>query len=121
MASIDPHRGIDALLRDQLARLRERGRATKSADANVRSRDAQRTQLLAARIAALDPADLDRKQKAVRLFLETELAREFGSTILNDPAFSGMLDAIHGQMRADAQVGQAMESLGDWLVSGKLA
>jgi hypothetical protein len=121
VTSIDPRHGIDALLRDQLARLREGGRVTKSADANARSQDAQRTQLLAARIAALDPADPDRKQKAVRIFLETELAREFGPAILNDPAFSGMLDAIHGQMRSDAQVGQAMESLGDWLVRGRLA
>ncbi|HEX7888953.1 MAG TPA: hypothetical protein VF522_06285 [Ramlibacter sp.] len=120
MTSIDPRRGIDALLRDQLGRLRERGRATKSGDIHARSQDAQANELLSTRLAALDPADPDRKQKAVLLFLESELAREFGPAILNDPAFSGMLDAIHGQMRADAQVGQAMESLGDWLVSGKL-
>ena len=120
MTSIDPGHQLDALLREQLARMRERGRTAKSGDASARSQDARGTQLLAARIAALDPADPDRKRKAVRLFLEAELAREFGPAILNDPAFSGMLETIHGQMRADTQVGQAMESLGDWLVSGKL-
>lgn len=120
MTSIDPRHRLDALLREQMARLRERARMAKPGPPTVRHRDVQATQLLAAQVAALDAADPDRKQKAVRLFLESELAREFGPAILNDPAFSGMLDAIHGQMRADAQVGQAMESLGDWLVSGKL-
>lgn len=118
MTSIDPRHRLDALLREQLARLRERAPAAKPGETTLRQRDAQATQLLAAQVAALDPADPDRKRKAVRLFLESELAREFGPAILNDAAFSGMLDAIHGQMRSDAQLGRAMDSLGEWLVSG---
>lgn len=118
MTSIDPRHRLDALLREQMTRLRERARAAQPGEPAVRHGEAQATQLLAAQVAALDPADPDRKQKAVRLFLESELAREFGPALLNDPAFSGMLDAIHGQMRADPQVGRAMESLGEWLVSG---
>lgn len=119
MTSIDPRHRLDALPREQMA-LRGRGRATKPGEAAVRQRETQATQLLAAQVAALDAADPDRKQKAVRLFLESELAREFGAAVLNDPAFSGMLAAIQEQMRADTQVGQAMESLGEWLVSGSL-
>ena len=120
MTSIDPRHRLDALLREQMARLRERARTAKSDAPAVRHRDVQATQLLAAQVAALDPADPDRKQKAVRLFLESELAREFGPAVLNDPAFSSMLAAIHEQMRADTQVGQAMENLGEWLVNGSL-
>lgn len=120
MTGIDPSHRLDALLREQLARLRERGRAAKPGEAAVRQRDTQSTQVLATRIAALDPADPDRMQKAVRLFLESELAREFGTAILNDPGFSGMLDAIQAQMNDDAQLAAATAALGELLVTGRI-
>lgn len=72
----------------------------------------------AQRIAALDPADPDRRRKAVRVVLELELARTFGAGLLNDPAFPGMLDAVQEQMQADAQTASAVHALGDLLLAG---
>jgi hypothetical protein len=72
----------------------------------------------ARRISALDPADPDRRRKAVRVVLELELARTFGASLLNDPAFPGLLDAVQAQMQADAQTASAVHALGDLLLAG---
>lgn len=73
------------------------------------------------RIRGIDPADPDRRRKAVRIHLESELAREFGQALLNDPGLPQMLDAIEQQMQEDPQVAAAVHALGDLLLAGKVA
>jgi hypothetical protein len=73
----------------------------------------------AQRIGSIEPTDPHRRQKAARIYLEAELIREFGSDLLNDPAFPQMLDAIQQQMQADAQTAAAVNALGDLLLAGK--
>lgn len=121
MTSIDPHVGLAALVQREMALLRQRrgmpaGAALgQAAEAKVPSAAATLSQ----RIRGIAPADPDARGKAVRIYLESELAREFGSAVLNDPEFPRMLDAIAEQMQQDAQVAAAVHALGDLLLSGK--
>jgi hypothetical protein len=72
---------------------------------------------MAQRIAAIDGAEPQRRRKAVRVLLEAELAREFGTALLNDPTLPQLLDAVQDQMQADAQLAEAVHALGDWLLA----
>ena len=114
MSLIDPRLPLASVLRAQLARVRERARTTgASAPAGVADATAA---TLPQRIQAIDPADPDRRRKAVRIYLESELAREFGTGVLNDPAFPQMVDAVQQQMQEDAQTAAAVQALGDLLL-----
>jgi hypothetical protein len=53
------------------------------------------------------------------MFLESELLREFGGELLNDPQFATMVDAVHRQMREDPQLARAAEALADVLLAGQ--
>jgi hypothetical protein len=120
MTLIDPRHAITAALREQLAALRERGRShAPPAVATARAQRHAVAGTLAQRIAAIAPADPDRRRKAVRLFVEARIAAELGEQLRNDPGFPRMLDAIQSRMQADAQVAAAVESLGEWLVAGR--
>ena len=117
MGVIDPRLPLASVLRAQLAGVRERARARPGAEAGRPSKDTA-TAVMAQRLAAIAPEDPDRRQKAVRIYLESELAREFGAGLLNDPAFPRMVDAVQQQMQDDAQTAAAMQALGDLLLAG---
>lgn len=118
MTTIDPRHSVPALpvrlasLRQELART---GRAASGAQASQADAPAA---VLAQRIAAIAQDDPERRRKAVRVVLEAELAREFGAPLLADPRCADMLDAIQQQMQQDPESARAVESLGDWLLSG---
>jgi hypothetical protein len=116
---IDPRSTLTAALREQVAALRVRSHGPAVAVA-ASTRPGQTAtamaSVLAQRIRGLDPADPDRPSKAVRLFLEGELVREFGDTLLDDPAFTEMVDAVEQQMRADREISATVDALGAWLV-----
>jgi hypothetical protein len=76
--------------------------------------------IMAQRLAAIAPEDPERRQKAVRIYLESELAHEFGAAVLNDPAFPQMVDAVQQQMQEDAQTAAAVQALGDLLLAGRV-
>lgn len=123
MTTIDPNQRLAAALQQQLAALRERAGAHGPRGAARASRVAA-PRLSAARLPQLqgiDPTDPDRHRKAVRCYLEGELAREFGSAVLNDPVFPQMLDAVQLQMQADAQTAAAVHALGEMLLARKAA
>ena len=104
----------------QLAALRERGRA-KGAPASTPtpSQHGRVSSTLAHRIQSIAPDDPDRRRKAVRLFLQAELLREFGAALLNDPQLGAMLDAVQEQMAQDEMTAAAVSALGDLLLAGK--
>jgi hypothetical protein len=121
MTTIAPHQRLAAALRDQLAALRQRGELQRLPGGHSAAPQAERAaagpaQVMAQRIRSIDPADPDRRQKAVRVFLESELAREFGAVVLSDSAFPAMLDAVQQQMQQDADTAAAVQALGDLLV-----
>lgn len=120
MTTIDPHQRLAAAL-EQLHALRERARAhpAHTAAPSARAPPATLSAATLQRLARIDAADPDRRRKAVRLFLEGELAREFGDGVANDPALPQMLDAVQEQMQADAQMAAAVRAVGDWLLAGR--
>lgn len=123
MTSIDPSQRLAAAVRQQLTSLRERGtgRSERSAPAALAPRGRHAvSSATAQRIEAIAPDDPDRPRKAVRIYLEAELAREFGARLLNDPAFPAMLDAVQQRMQEDEQMATAVDALGQLLASGKL-
>ncbi|MBK6005998.1 hypothetical protein JJB11_07810 [Ramlibacter ginsenosidimutans] len=117
MTTIDPRQSVPALpvrlasLRQELARTRRAGPRAQASDTDAPAA------VLAQRIAAIALDDPERRRKAVRLVLEAELAREFGAPLLGDPRCADMLDAIQQQMQRDPESAQAVDGLGDWLLS----
>jgi hypothetical protein len=121
LTTIDPSNPIALALRAQLAAVREQGRAKAGAAARDRPAELGRTTgALAQGIAAIAPDDPDRRRKAVRVFLQAEILREFGQSLLNDPQFGTMLDAVQEQMGQDEKTAAAVSALGDLLLAGQL-
>ncbi|MEJ8838612.1 hypothetical protein [Ramlibacter sp. AN1133] len=123
MTTIDPSRRLAAAVRTQSAAARERTVAPAAAGSPPRAAGRSPCTVSAAmaqRIAALAPQDPDRPRKAVRIYLEAELAREFGAGLLNDPEFPALLDAVQQRLQEDAQTGGAVEALGHLLLAGKV-
>lgn len=120
MTSIDPHHRLAVALQ-KTGSLQERKR-TAGASSGPASRAGSETaaQVLAQRLGSLDPADPQRREKAVRVYLESSLAREFGTDLLNDPAFTQMVDAVQSQMQEDPEIAAAMQAAADLLLSGTL-
>lgn len=122
MTTIDPRTQLAGALQAQLAAVRERAQAGPAAEAKSPAKGAAASSQAAAsamlqRLQAIARDDPERRRKAVRLFLESEFAREFGGELLNDPAFPQMLDAVQEQMQADAQTAAAVDALGDLLLA----
>ena len=123
MTTIDPSQRLAAAVRSQLAGVRER--AASKAGPGASPQAARRSPhtvsaAMAQRIAAIAPEDPDRPRKAVRIYLEAELAREFGTGLLNDPEFPALLDSVQLRMHEDAQTAGAVERLGGLLLAGKI-
>jgi hypothetical protein len=72
-------------------------------------RDVQRKIQL--RIRALDANDERRHSKAVRIFLEGVLRREFGDSMINDPAFYALIDDVQVAMESDPSVNVELRGL----------
>lgn len=123
MNTIDPRAQLAAALQAQLAAVRERGRVRQgSVKAPVAAPGAGvRAAGMAQRITAIDREDPDRRRKAVRIYLEAELAREFGAGLLNDPSLPQMLDAVQQRMQEDAATASAVAALGELLLAGRAA
>ena len=119
MTTIDPATQAALALQTQVTAWKERVRAKGAASAHAR--EANRGALsgtFAQRLQAIAPDDPQRARKAVRLFLQGELVREFGDALLNDPQLPTLLDAVQEQMAQDTQINSAVDALGAWLLSG---
>jgi hypothetical protein len=122
MTTIDPQQRLAAAMQSQLAALRDQARvrtggANKTAPAQAQTAHAANS-AATERIKSIAADDPDRRRKAVRVYLEGQIAREFGDALLNDPSFPTMLDAVQDQMQADAPTAAAVDALGDLLLSG---
>ena len=118
MNTIDSAPRLAAVLRQQVAAFRPtaawRAPSTQAGSAEA---PADIASVVARRIHAVAPDDPQRKQKAVRIFLESVLLHELGLALANDPAFPGMVDAVQAQMLADAKLASAVDELGDLLLA----
>lgn len=63
------------------------------------------------RIRALDVDDERRHSKAVRIFLEGVLRREFGDTMINDPAFYSLIEDVQLAMESDPGTNESLRGL----------
>jgi len=70
------------------------------------------------RIRALDAGDERRHGKAVRIFLEGVFRREFGDSMLTDPAFYALIDDVQSAMESDPEVNQTLHQLVKELAEG---
>jgi hypothetical protein len=121
LTTVDPSRQVALAMQAQLAALRERGRTQAGTPSQASSSQQGRIAgTLAQRVQAIAPDDPDRRQKAVRIFLQAELLREFGDGLLNDPQFGTLLDAVQEQMGQDEKTAMAVSALGDLLLAGKV-
>lgn len=118
MTTIDPRHSLVSALQSQLAPLRQRAGTRRAAAASHQGAAQAAAASMAQRLEAIAASDPDRRRKAVRVYLECELAREFGAAVLNDPLFAQMLDAIQDQMQQEAQVAAAVHALGELLLAG---
>lgn len=119
MTTIAPGHQLATLLPGAVAALQQRGQPA-GARAGKASGVPGRRGVPAAvlqRIAALAPDDPDRKRKAVRVFLESTLLREFGQKLVHDPAFPALVDAVQKQLDEDDQLARAAAQLGELLLS----
>jgi hypothetical protein len=134
MSSIDPSSALATYLRGQLGRLsavREPsvlGRPVSSqgktqvktsigserGDASAASEDL--ASFIARRVAAIDREAPDRRRKALRIFLESLLLKEWGNRLLNDPGFHQLVDGVQAQMESDACLRPLMEEAADRLL-----
>ena len=122
MTTIDPSSQVALALQSQVAAMKERGKTKGSAaQQTVATPHGTVSGTLAHGVRAIAPDDPNRRQKAVRLFLQAELVREFGDALLNDPQFGTMLDAVQEQMARDEKTAAAVSALGELLLAGKVA
>ncbi len=70
------------------------------------------------RIRALDAHDERRHGKAVRIFLEGVFRREFGDSMLTDPAFYALIDDVQLAMESDPKINQTLHKLVKELAEG---
>ena len=113
MTSIDPRHRLAATLQ-QVGGLQGRRRLT---GASSKAATQLAAEVLMQRLRALDASDPQRRHKAVRLYLESAFAGEFGNEVLNDPAFEQMVEAVQSQMQEDPEIAAAMEKAADLLLS----
>lgn len=119
MTTIDPGQRLAATLHAEVAALRERSASRAAAPAKAAARPrgpAGLSVLVAQRIAGIAPDDPQRRQKALRVFLETSLLQELGRSLIHDAAFPVMVDAVQSRMQADAQLARAAEELAGYLL-----
>lgn len=122
VTTIDPRMQLAAALQAQLAAVRDRARVPQRARAaGAAAPPGAQAAGLAQRMVAIDRGDPDRRRKAVRVYLESELAREFGAGLLNDPSLPQLLDAVQQRMQEDAAIAAAVEAVGDLLLAGSAA
>ncbi len=114
MTTIDPRQALLAAMQQQAARLRERSALPRTASTAATQSTASP---LAQRLQAIAPQDPQRHRKAARIYLESELAREFGADLVNDPAFTQMVDAVHEQMLQDPETAAALDAAGELLLA----
>lgn len=128
MSTIGPAPELALYLRSQLksmqpvvagARSRRTGSLSRGDATSTREKGRPADDLAAAmarRIAAIDPADPERRRKAFRVFLESLLLHEWGDQLLNDPGFHQLVDSVHAQMEGSPQLVSLIQEVADRLL-----
>lgn len=135
MTSIDPTSRLTALLLGQMRGLGVPARAKPEgvrpgrpkqtgADASRASgHHADLATILVRRIGGIQPDDVSRHSKTLRIFLEEILLNQLGQTghrhLLNDPAFHQMVTDVQHTMEADAELASCIAEATHLLLAGR--
>ena len=119
MTMIDPSHRLASLLRSQVRASGQRSAGSRQPVTHlpVGGSAPDMASLAAQRIQALAADDPQRKDKALRIFLETVLLQEFGGQLASDASFADMLHAVQEQMRADRHIAEAADELAAILIA----
>lgn len=120
MTSIDANQRLAALLRGQVFAYRQRATGQRRAGVPAEAGSAAAPDIatiVAQRIRGIPGDDPDRKNKALRIFLESVLLHELGQGLVNDPSFPDMVSAVQQQMQSDAQLSAAAAELSELLLT----
>src|SRR5262245_54524147 len=113
MTRIDDSGRLAALIRRQMATLRQGTTGTRRAGERRSASTAQApldlAALLAQRMDAIDPADPAGQHQAMRAFLEGALLQELGPELINDPAFHALVSEVHEQMQSNPDLARSMQ------------
>lgn len=121
MTSVDASQRLALLLRSKLPGFTgpaPKGVAGANAAHASKNQAGDLAGVVAQRIQALGKDDPDRRRKAFRIFLESLLLERLGPNLVQDSSFVAMVDAVQGQMEADAELAGAAAALGELLVTG---
>ncbi|HVZ46109.1 MAG TPA: hypothetical protein VHA82_20045 [Ramlibacter sp.] len=130
MTRLDAADQLAALMRVQIASLRQAANAKTSAKAGAKPNSPAKSPpatastktsadiaaLAAERIRGIAPDDPDRKRKALRAFLECVLREELGAALVSDPAFGRMMDHVQRQFESDPALASAAAQAADALL-----
>jgi hypothetical protein len=123
MNPVDPAARLAALMRSQVAALRRPAgvqQTSSSAAAKPRSGAAQQgadfASIVAQRMKTIEPNDPAREQKAIRIYLESVILAELGPSLVNDPAFSLLIEDVHAQMAGDPELARSLAQAADLLL-----
>lgn len=126
MSRLEPSDPLAALMRMQIQSLRQRGGASAADGKRDRppaagaarqdGRSDDLALLAAERIRGIRADDPHKKQKAVRVFLESVLLSELGAALVNDPGFGRMVDHVQQQFQDDPQLSQAADQAAELLL-----
>ena len=111
---------LAAIMRAQIASLRAKGVAGKTGRAASGKASPKKESdlgaLTAHRIRAIPADDPQRKQKALRAFLECVVLAELGQHLVNDPAFVRMIDHVQERMQSDPELARASQEAAEALL-----
>jgi hypothetical protein len=115
---------LAALMRVQVASLRQQRSAApapprKSGAAPANDRKSSATDLAsvaAERIRSIQPDDPQKKQKAIRIFLESVLLAELGPALITDPEFARMVGHVQEQLDSSPELALATQQAADVLL-----
>ncbi len=103
MTRIDAASQLNAIVRAQLeSTRRERaGSSARQRDSKEVQKSPDSEQPMLRQIRAIPADDPERRSKALRIFMEAVLTKEFGARLQVDPGFPHLLDQVIGQMQDD--------------------
>jgi hypothetical protein len=125
MPTIDPTTQLVAIIRQQVAGARatptvQRIGAGAEKDSVARhQRTRNLADLVAQRVGTISPDDPQRNRKAFRAFLESVLLGEFGTELINDPAFYHVVDDVQRTMEEDTHLASQIDEAGRLLLAGR--
>lgn len=115
MSSIDPATQLAALIRVQVASLRQQSapvpgsRRQQATAAAASDEPADLARLVALRVRTIARDDPQKERKALRIFLETVLLSELGQELVSDPKFHLMVDHVQTQMESEPDLARAAQ------------